>query len=214
MIKNTESEKNKFNIEKIPKKTRKAILLFVIFVVAILMIYGLVFSSKKLFKNEEYKKSELEEIKENLNSIFEETKSGMEYAKEKIKVLAEKDVLKEEIKEEQKTYSESDLAKIKEKIILMETQGWQSYKDEDYKFEIKYPDDLFLRTDIDLSIISLSDQERNKYIEIKKYDLSEDLQNNSEIKKYLQKDDYYLVLVDFKNNTTTSFITETFKIFE
>jgi len=206
----SKKEKN-LDIEKIPRETRKAILAIVILLIMLTMLVTWAYSIKKLFSpdNELLQKTELEGITDNLNSIFQEAKTGFELTKNKVEEIINTDKITDRI-------SEEDLMQIKEKIILKETENWQNHKDEDNKFEIKYPNHLdIILGDVLIIADTLDNENPKKIIEIKKFDSLVDMENNNEeVKKYIEQKNYFLAAIDLEKTTTSDLIIETFKILQ
>jgi hypothetical protein len=152
--------------------------------------------------------NELQTIKQEVINASQEAQNMFGQAKQNLNNLGQPNTNSD--------LSQSDIEKIKSKLLDKELESWKEYQNDVYNFNLKYPPDFKLlkpqEQDGKSLIISFAGPDPKKMVKVKKYDLLSDFAQLTGVKKYWQKDDYFLVLFDFINNTTTELMLNTFQI--
>ncbi|MFA5021763.1 MAG: hypothetical protein WC508_01650 [Patescibacteria group bacterium] len=201
-------KKEPFKIENLPEETRKSIFLVSIIILMLAVISIWLFSLKDVLNIVQQPASDANwnSLAKDLADFSNNTKLILDKTKQGLNQLAPTSTTE---------LTADQVTTIKDKLLANETADWQIYSNTKNNFIIKYPAELTIAqpTDNDSKnlIVSFKNTETDKTVKIKKYDLLSDFSQLSGVKNYWQKDDYFLVIFDFINNTSTNLMVQTFK---
>jgi hypothetical protein len=207
---NQNQEKEKFDIENIPFATRKLILVVSIFLVMSVIVAGWLLALR----------SELSapvggRDQDKLQGVGEELKNFLAGIKTEVADIKEKTAAVLATTTEAEILGQADLSILKEKLQARETAGWQEYRNRDYHFLIKYPASLRVDTAAADRLVAFGPLGTSTdWLVIKKFGSYNNFVNLIGLKKSWPREGYYIVALDYADNTTTRAMINNFKFIE
>ncbi|MFA6410129.1 MAG: hypothetical protein WCW26_00965 [Candidatus Buchananbacteria bacterium] len=210
---NNQPPKKPFQIQDLNEDTRKLIFVISIIVLMIAIFGGWLITFKGIINStlSEPQSAQWDSLKKDLADFSDSTKELLNQTQNTIKQITPTTTTPS-------TLTNEDIDKLKKKLAEKETASWPVYQNQEFKFEIKYLPTLTPKAPTEKDgktvIVNFVTNPEDRSIKIKKYDLLSDFSSLAGVKKYWQKDDYFLVAFDFINNTSTELMFETFKFIE
>jgi len=161
-----DSKKNQSWIERLPKQTRKNIVVIVVIILTLIIFFfwlGLLSKELAPAAVDEKQTAGLTKAKTDFSTFLENTKQQLDVLKNQVKNLTS--LAEESTKPE---LTAEMIAKIKDQLLAGELKDWQSYNNEKFQYQIKYPTNW--RTDdsdpLITTITSSSTPELNSTVKI------------------------------------------------